>query len=906
MSSAGSGGEPPRTTTFLFTDIEGHTELWAGNPDAMAQALAAHEEVIADAVNSRGGRVVKSEGDAVMAVFGDPAAAVGAATAMQLVFVTTDWPGVGVLRVRIGLHAGTAYERGGDYFGPEVIRAARLRDAAHGQQILASRAVASLAPANEWTDLGSYQLRGLDGAEHVYQLSAAGLPTEFPPLRTAESATDRLPHPRTSFVGRVGELALVARELDRHRIVTLTGVGGCGKTRLAIESARAAIEDFPDGAEFVDLAPVTDEASVYPALAAALALSAAQGSTEPISTRVHSYLARRRAVVVIDNCEHLLDAVAELVDELLAKCEHVRVLATSREPLRVEDERIVQVGSLELGADAVALFHERSETRDGDADTILRICQRLDGLPLAIELAAARTTHLSVDDIADRLDDRFHLLTGGRRRVQRQQTMEATLDWSHDLLTPDERALLRRLAVFSGSFRLQAVEGVCAGDFDDATRVLGALVERSMVVYNGGERRYRMLETVRLYAERKLLDAGETAQYRHRHRDWFRAYVCALPFEECFFYCATSRGLVADVDDLRTAVRWSIDNDDTETAAEIAIRLATATVLIDSPDVVIWAGQLVPRLPPDSDVAFHLFLAAYWCGTAIGWRDARRGSPLDAQTVGVAALEDIVSRLRGLAEARTDEVSIFVRAYIAPTLDAIARLRGDDDAARDARRLRDNAVEMARAAPLSVWTGQALGFAGLFAMARNEADEAAAFLREARSAGELVRSLIDPLLAVALHVLGDSEAYEFALRSQVVPMLPYLVNSATAAALELAVRGDQIAARAQLRLVLSDSARSVQASKSNLLIAAAGVALHGGDYGRAGRWLASAAGVGGLFTTPAGFMLYERYVPSVRAALPRDERQRVREQGRALSLDDAFGEVTNWLSNDSMTGEASV
>ena len=312
---------------------------------------------------------------------------------------------------------------------------------------------------------------------------------------------------------------------------------------------------------------------------------------------------------MIDNCEHLCDAVAELVDAIMQHCEDVRVLATSREPLRVEDERVVQVGSLDVADGAVTLFRDRAAGHAGDETVIRRICERLDGIPLAIELAAARTSHLSLEDIAERLDDRFRLLTGGRRRVQRQQTLQAALDWSHDLLTPDERTLLRSLAVFNGPIRLDALEGICGRDYPDVIGVLGSLVERSMVTHDPGERRYRLLETVRLYSEQKLLEAGEADEYRRRHRDWFLAHVCSLPLEECFFPGDTSRRIATDIEDLRAARRWSYDGGDIVAAAEITTRMAAAAVHAESQEVAYWATVLVPRLDLDSELAFHCFLA---------------------------------------------------------------------------------------------------------------------------------------------------------------------------------------------------------------------------------------------------------------------------------------------------------
>jgi predicted ATPase len=363
----------------------------------------------------------------------------------------------------------------------------------------------------------------------------------------------------------------------------------------------------------------------------------------------------------------VLDAVADLVDAILQHCGDVRLLATSREPLRVEGERIIQVGSLDTAQDAVTLFRDRATGPGDDESTIRRICERLDGIPLAIELAAARTSHLSLDDIAERLDDRFRLLTGGRRRVQRQQTLLAALDWSHDLLTPHERKLLRSLAVFNGPIRLDALEGICGRDHDDFVAVLGSLVERSMVNHDPGERRYRLLETVRLYAQQKLLEAGDADEYRRRHRDWFLAYVCALPLEECFFPGNTSRRIATDIDDLGAAVRWSYDSGDVMAAAEITTRMAMAAVHVESQEVAAWATTLVPRLDLDSELAFRCFLAGVWSSGSTRSRETSESAdlPVDAY---LRRMSSLLTALIRLAEARTDDVSVFARALVAHSL----------------------------------------------------------------------------------------------------------------------------------------------------------------------------------------------------------------------------------------------
>ena len=900
------GGESPvadhprQTATFLFTDIESHTELWRTDPEATSVAVAEHDRLLAETVRGAGGEVVKYGGDAVMAVFRDAGAAVACALEGQRILDQTEWPQVGGLRVRMGIHTGWAFERAGDYYGPEVIRAARLCDAGHGQQVLASAVVVALTGADRWTDLGEHLLRGLGAPERVYQLVGPGLRKAFPPLRTAQAPRDLLPRPRTSFVGRIDDIDAIRRELQAHRLVTLTGVGGSGKTRLAIEAARTAIEDHADGAVLVDLSGVTEEDQLLPAIASTLGLPAATGASgEPVDRRLRDYLAGRHLLVVMDNCEHLLEAVAEVVDGLLEHAPDVQVLATSREPLRVEDEVIVQVGSLELDREAVALFRARAGP-DGDAATVRRICERLDGIPLAIELAAARLSSLSAEELAARLDDRFRLLTGGRRRVQRQQTLQATLDWSHDLLRPEEQTLLRRLAVFAGPFRLAAVEGICGRDRGDTVEVLGALVDRSMVVHLPDAGRYRLLETVRLYAEQKLLDAGETEEQRRRHRDWFHHEVAALPLDECFFVSDTSRRLVEDLDDLRTAIRWSIHADDAQIGAELATRLTMAVSLAGTSEVVRWAEQVVPRLDLRSDAAFQCFTAGMWNGVATISPPVR--SPAEAASdAGQSYMRRIAgtfSVLAELADERTDDMSVFTRAVVGRSMAGLGSTLRDGELVARARGLIEDAVELADARPPSTWTGYARGCAAEVALAEGKVDEAVPQLRRCLAEGNsLLRLAYEPLLALVLHLIGDPEAYELAMRTRQRGDLPEIVvTAAVAAALEVSDRGDHDGARAELRAALPELDRTATTVKTMLLVGGAGVAFGTDDAERAGRWLASAGSVPGNSMLPVALLLHSRFSAAASAALPQERWSKVRAEGGALALPDALHELASWLA----------
>ena len=483
------------THSFLFTDIEGSTRRWQTDAEEMAAALASHDRILRVAVETHGGAVFKSMGDGICAVFPSAVEAVRAAVDAQSQLA---------LPVRVAVHTGEARERDGDFFGVTLSHCARLLEAGYGGQVLLSASAVSVA-GDEWgpdialRDLGEHRLRDLSQPERVFQVVAPGLALEFPPLRSLEAVRNNLPVQRSSFVGRDGELTAVRDRVLAGQLVTLTGIGGCGKTRLALEAGARLVEHFPQGVFFVDLAVLSDPDLLGQSVATGLGLHLLDTSVEGLV----GYLAQRRVLVVLDNCEHLLDACAELVDALLARCPDLHVLATSRETLGLDGEQTFRVPSLDIDTDATSLFIDRARAvrpnlrTDPEAESaVLEICRRLDGIPLAIELAAARTAHLAPAEILERLSDRFRLLTGGRRRVQRQQTLAAAIDWSHSLLSDGEKTLLRRLAVFRGSFSLRAAEGICD---PDALELLGSLVAKSLVNLEDPDEltRYRLLETVR-------------------------------------------------------------------------------------------------------------------------------------------------------------------------------------------------------------------------------------------------------------------------------------------------------------------------------------------------------------------------------------------------------------------------
>ena len=541
----------PGVVTFLFTDIEGSSQLWERNPERMPAALAAHDALTRATVEGNRGRVVKMMGDGVHAVFDDPRDAVSAAVDLQLALADSTATNGIAFSVRCGLHAGVEEHRDNDFFGRSVNRAARIMGVAHGSQILLSETVALLIggrlPARvTLRDLGMVRLRDLANPERVYQVLHPPLRADFPPLRTLEATPNNLPQQLTSFVGRERELAEVAGLLAKNRLVLLHGAGGIGKTRLSLQVAAEVMDDFPDGVWLVELAALADPRLVPQAMASVLGVKEEAG--RPVAEALFKYVGGRRLLVILDNCEHLVQACAELATQLLQCGSQVKVLASSREPLRIAGETTYAVPALACPGlsrmitptalaeyEAVRLFIDRAaaaqstfRVTEHNATALAGICHHLDGIPLAIELAAARTRALSLENIADRLDDRFRLLKGGdKTSLPRQQTLRALIDWSYDLLSDAEKKLLRRLAVFSGGFTLEAAEAVGRSPDSDPDQgiivdVLTQLVEKSLVGLDPGSGRYHLLETVRQYAQDRLAESGEADAIRSRHLEFFK------------------------------------------------------------------------------------------------------------------------------------------------------------------------------------------------------------------------------------------------------------------------------------------------------------------------------------------------------------------------------------------------
>jgi predicted ATPase/class 3 adenylate cyclase len=567
-------GLPSGTVTFLFTDIEGSTRLWDAAPEAMGLALARHDEIVRGAIDGHRGLVFATGGDGFAAAFESVADGVRAAVAIQSKLGEEEWDEAAPIRVRLGLHVGEVEERDGDYFGPAVNRAARIMAAGHGSQTLASTAVLEICGRDGFVSLGHHRLQGFGAPEELWQLGAE----EFPPLRS-QRREGNLPGSVSSFLGRGAELDEVTVLLGGHRMVTLAGVGGVGKTRLALEAARRVAAGFADGVWFVDLGPRRDADGVIEATASALGVIPEPG--EALKAAVLGHLSELRTLLVMDNCEHVIDGVAALCTDILRDAAGVTVLATSREPVAITGELVWPIPSLRQPTE---LFFERAVEADAsfapsedEHDVIAGICGRLDGIPLAIELAAARTRTMTVVEIRDRLDDRFRLLRGsGRGGVERHQTLQATVQWSHDLLDDSDRQLFEHLSVFPATFDATAVEAICAPilglDEWDVRDALDRLVERNLIVAarDGQVTRYRLLETFRQFGEQRLdLEAATSLHRAHL------THFSEVAWDAGIGYLDRPDVLEPDPwilerDNIRAAMQWAIADEDHDACERLA------------------------------------------------------------------------------------------------------------------------------------------------------------------------------------------------------------------------------------------------------------------------------------------------------------------------------------------------
>jgi predicted ATPase/class 3 adenylate cyclase len=623
---------PSGTVTFLFTDIESSTRRWEIDAAVMDVALARHDRALRDAVDAHSGVVVKATGDGMLAVFDRVAAALDAAVDAQRTLRSNELPAA-----RMAVHSGEAFERDGDYFGPALNRAARLMAIGHGGQILVSGATAALAqtalPSDmSLRDMGEHRLRDLAEPMAVFQVVHPELVVEFPPLRSLDPAPGNLPRQMTSFVGRERDVEQVAALIRERWLVTLTGVGGVGKTRLALQAAAEAAPSFSDGAWLCELAPVVDPAAVWETIAASLGVRPSPGLA--LSDVVLEFLGSKRLLIVLDNCEHLLSGVAIVVGAIAQRCPRTAVLATSREGLAVTGEQMVAVPSLPVPAidadphafaevAAVRLFCDRARDAnpnfkldDGNAAAVGQLCRRLDGIPLAIELAAARARSLSPEDLVARLDERFRLLTrGSRSALERHQTLRQTIDWSYDLLSTIEQTGLNRTAVFAGGFDLKAAEAIVAGDgieSGEVLDVLAQLVDKSLIDVDtsAGMTRYVSLETIRQYAQERLAASGETTAVRDRH---LHCYVtraeAAGPKLRGRAQLDAASFLEPDIDNLRAALDYSVDVSQPDPALRLVAALSVTGLPIGW-TAIGWA-QTPTAIPDASNHELFPAVAAF-------------------------------------------------------------------------------------------------------------------------------------------------------------------------------------------------------------------------------------------------------------------------------------------------------
>jgi predicted ATPase/class 3 adenylate cyclase len=579
------GKLPSGTVTFLFTDIEGSTQLWEKYPGAMKEALAKHDSILRAAIESSGGQVIKTTGDGVHGVFEKAIDAISATLTAQRAL---QGPICDIqFRVRMGLHTGEAEMRGSDYYGQALNRAARLLSVGHGGQILLSSVSAELArehlpPDVSLLDLGEHRLRDLIRPEHIFQVAAIDLPNEFPALRLLDSLPNNLPPQLTSFIGREREMQEARTLLSSSRLLTLIGPGGTGKTRLSLQLAADQLSVFKDGVWLVELAPLREPAFIVSTIASVLELREVPGL--PLMNIIIDYLRARELLMILDNCEHLVEASAQIANQLLHTCPQLKIIASSREALGINGETVYRVPSLSLPDSASSSLMDYESTRlfidraakaeprfqltDHNASSIAQICQRLDGIPLAIELAAARVKLFTPEQIAERLDDRFKLLTGGNRTaLPRQQTLRALIDWSYQSLNETEQRVLRSLAVFSGGWTFEAAEAV-VGEEEAMDGLLG-LVNKSLVNVEeqDGKSRYRFLETIRQYAMEKLLESGEAVNVRDRHLDYFlQRMEPSLQRDQRIFGALPDDTewldrMEREHDNLRAALQWAASND---------------------------------------------------------------------------------------------------------------------------------------------------------------------------------------------------------------------------------------------------------------------------------------------------------------------------------------------------------
>lgn len=812
---------PQGEVTFFFTDIEGSTTLWERRPDAMRAALAEHDKRLRAAIQAHGGYIFATGGDSFAVAFETASQAVTAAVQAQRSL--KEPAGELLLSVRMGLHTGAASMRDGDYFGPAVNRAARLMSAAHGGQILlsssAARSLGERPPQGvTGLPLGVHRLKDLSEPEEIQQVLHPDLRADFPKIRTLGDAGKDLPVQLTSFVGRERETQEACVLLAAHRLVTLTGLGGAGKTRLALQVAAEVADDFPDGIHLVELAALTDGEIFVDEVADRLGVRAVPGV--PLVQTLAVSVARRQILLLLDNCEHIVEPVAALVHRLLRACPGLRVLATSRELLGVDGEALYRVAPMALPAagldpaqslrfDAVRLFLERARlgatdfeiTLDNVRD-VIAICRRLDGIPLAIELAAARVRSMSPGQIAQRLGERFKLLAAtSRSRSKRQQTLQAAIDWSHELLSDPERVAFRRLSVFASDFSLEAAERICAGDPVEDFEVvdlLAVLVDKSMVMPvrgHDGSARYGYLESMREYARPHLEASGEAPQVAQRALEWYAQFAEALQARQRSGDLAGAlQERQAEEDNLRAMLRLALDTQQVELAARIVAALGYLWYVAGlQREGIQWCSELVALDPVLPDELRAGVLHSY--GTLLGsWQRPDKGAEMMAEQVAIrrrlgdparlaAALNNLGNLQQDLGDFAAAEVTLaeaiehFRAAGQSPALSLTSLAHGHEVLGRGdrARELYTEAHEEARRAGFAYGVAQALSGLGYCSVLSGEPVEARRMLEQARADFEALKVTpgvkdVNYRLALAHRLAGEpAEAARLLLLSLTMP-----------------------------------------------------------------------------------------------------------------------------------------
>ena len=891
--------------TFLLTDVESSTRLWEERPDLAGRIMDRHAALIEAAVVSEGGAFLKhrGEGDSTFCVFTSAVDAVAAAVELQRALTREPWPHGSPVKVRAALYTGEAELRDGDYHGVAPNRAGRLRALAAGGQTLCTEStrehLGAVRHGVTLRDLGFHRLRDVARAERVFQVDHPDLPSTFPRLRSL-GVRHNLPAPRNRFVGRVHEIDAVRTHLDTARMVTLVGVGGCGKTRLALEVASGQLEHFLDGVFLADLAATSDPAAVAGTVANALGHSPlAIGTASGLpGAELIDFLSTRQVLLVLDNCEHVIDAVAGLVDDVLDRCPAVRVLATSREAFEVQGEQLYplsplgvpSVGGPPEAADAVVLFCDRASLADpgfvltgDDASHVAEICRRLDGIPLALEIAAAQAAQLSVQEIHERVAERLDAFAAGRGRVARQQTLQAALDWSFDLLTPDEHVVFRRLGAFPGSFDGEAARTVCGRPDVDA--VLPGLVRKSLVVGGRSDHdqpvRYRLLETVRRYTEEKLVEAAEDAAARDRHRDHYLRLVEGLPPERT--YLDPDVVVRAEEHNLRAALAWSEAGGRLDLVARIAGTM-NAIWIGDIRQGQRWLSlglQAEHELEPEHRVRL-LAVAAHAAVLAIEAQDgvlARRA---------VEAAGDVPGMWSSLANAL-----LCLNDGIRYLLHRDLSLQAD---------LEHHGQTAVALAPEPISRGLAWFWFGQARVLVDDLDGAADALRRASATtvpGGDMSIVAIALLAMVQHLRGDHEeaavaAQEVFDRSQAYPKASFWAWTLYVSlphALELAHQGRHNEALRFLGEQLDESsAMRTPGVMTSLVVALGAIATMAGDVERANTlltWAGTELLRGGI-RTPVDVVMFLRYSGEIAARLDADTAVRTRARAETMRLDDAL------------------